>query len=431
MVSYVSGKDVASAELELQASIEELEAWASKWDMKLNVEKMKVILIGGPSKDKLNLSASGICIEQVSTFKYLGIILDNQLKFDAQVEYAATKARKAFSKVSRLINGRKGISVRLGLELYTTLVRPHLEHAVPAWATMSDKGLQQLEKVQSDCLRRILGAKSHSPSDALEVISNVMPVRLRIQELCVREFARILRKPDDSKIRSLLTSSSIRRGRFTPMSYIKHVARGFQRSLGNLEIEMEHAITPEQILDEVTVKQIPIARDLGNARTRSIEQSTQGKSIVDEFVQAHRDSSVMIFTDGAVEDNGLGLGSCAAVLLPIGIDDRETVATEAFSILTDSTEAEVCGIALALDIAIQHYTILAPEEKQDNLYILSDCKAAIDIVINRQQVDHHIHVLARVRNHLRTLIDMNIEVTLVWIAGHCNIYYNDLADLNA
>ena len=179
------------------------------------------------------------------------------------------------------------------------------------------------------------------------------------------------------------------------------------------------------------MKLIPLARDLGNARTGSAEQSTQGKSTVDEFVQAHRDSSVMIFTDGAVEDDGLGLGSCAAVLLPVGIDSRETVATEAFSILTDNIEAEVCGIALALDIAIQHYSILEPEGKQDNLYILSDCKAAIDIVINRQQVDHHIHVLARVRNHLRTLCDMNIEVTLVWIPGHCNIYYNDLADLSA
>ena len=39
-----------------------------------------------------------------------------------------------------------------------------------------------------------------------------------------------------------------------------------------------------------------------------------GKARVDEFVQTHRDSSVMIFTDGAVENNGLGLGSCAAVI---------------------------------------------------------------------------------------------------------------------
>ena len=32
-------------------------------------------------------------------------------------------------------------------------------------------------------------------------------------------------------------------------------------------------------------------------------------------------------------------------------------------------------------------------------------------------------------NH--TLCDMNVVVTLVWIPGHSNIYYNDLADVSA
>ena len=84
--------------------------------------------------------------------------------------------------------------------------------------------------------------------------------------------------------------------------------------------------------------------------------------------------------------------------------------TEAFSILTDNIEAEICGIALALDMAIQHYTTRDPQDKQENLYILSDCKTAIDLVINRQRVHRHIHVLARVMNHLHTLCDMNVVV---------------------
>ena len=41
--------------------------------------------------------------------------------------------------------------------------------------------------------------------------------------------------------------------------------------------------------------------------------------------------------------------------------------TEAFSILTDNIEAEICGIALALDMAIQHYTTRDPQDKQENL----------------------------------------------------------------
>jgi len=89
--------------------------------------------------------------------------------------------------------------------------------------------------------------------------------------------------------------------------------------------------------------------------------------------------------------------------------------------------------ALALHMAIQHYTTRDPQDKQENLYILSDCKTAIDLVINRQQVDHHIHVLARVRNHLHTLCDMNVHGCYncmdPWTL--LNVFYNDLADVSA
>jgi len=49
------------------------------------------------------------------------------------------------------------------------------------------------------------------------------------------------------------------------------------------------------------------------------------------------------------------------------IENTEKVVTEAFSILTDNTETEICGIALALGMAIQHYTTRDPQDKQDNL----------------------------------------------------------------
>ena len=64
-----------------------------------------------------------------------------------------------------------------------------------------------------------------------------------------------------------------------------------------------------------------------------------------------------------------------------------------------------------------------------NLYILSDCKAAVDIVINRYEVDHHMCSL--VSGHTIAQCDVNINISLVWIPGHSNIYYNDLADLKA
>jgi len=48
------------------------------------------------------------------------------------------------------------------------------------------------------CLRSILGAKVHTSTDAVEVVANVTPVSLRIQELYTMEYVRFMQKPADS-----------------------------------------------------------------------------------------------------------------------------------------------------------------------------------------------------------------------------------------
>ena len=129
--------------------------------------------------------------------------------------------------------------------------------------------------------------------------------------------------------------------------------------------------------------------------------------------------------------DGLGMSSCGAVLLPTGPRSNEQVTTEVFSVLSDNIEAEVCGIALAMDVAVQHYVTMEALPDRESLFIFSDCKTAIDLVINRYQVDRHAHVLGHVRPHLRTLCDLNVDVTLIWIPGHSDIYRNELADHSA
>ena len=63
--------------------------------------------------------------------------------------------------------------------LFRFVVRPHLEYVMPVWANISDKDVCRLEEVQCQSLRRILGAKAHSSTAAVEVISGVYPIRIR------------------------------------------------------------------------------------------------------------------------------------------------------------------------------------------------------------------------------------------------------------
>jgi len=61
---------------------------------------------------------------------------------------------------------------------------------------MSDRDQFKLEKAQVQSLKAIIGPKAHSSSPAVEAIAGIMPVEIRIRELCGREFLRIMAKDD-------------------------------------------------------------------------------------------------------------------------------------------------------------------------------------------------------------------------------------------
>jgi len=49
--------------------------------------------------------------------------------------------------------------VDIGIQLYKSLVRPHLEYAFPVWANIKDKDIDKLENALLQCLRRVMEAK--------------------------------------------------------------------------------------------------------------------------------------------------------------------------------------------------------------------------------------------------------------------------------
>ena len=152
----------------------------------------------GHSYKLFNLQIAGTEIEKVSCYKYLGVILDTCLDFGMQVENAVGKAKRASAKVFSLIDGRRGIPVHIGINLYKMLVRPHLEYALPVWASISDQNLRKLEDAQSQCLSTVIGSKAHSSVAAIEVISGVCPMGVRRREICCREYLRIVSKGQSS-----------------------------------------------------------------------------------------------------------------------------------------------------------------------------------------------------------------------------------------
>ena len=71
---------------ELQIALNKLEAYCSKWKLTVNKEKTKLLVFGSsPSRDVL-LKYRGTILEQVKSFKYLGVTLSYNGSFSRAVE---------------------------------------------------------------------------------------------------------------------------------------------------------------------------------------------------------------------------------------------------------------------------------------------------------------------------------------------------------
>ena len=99
---------------------------------------------------------NGTPLEQVETFKYLGVLLSSDLSWSAHIESICTKARKVVGLLYRRFHGN--VDQHILLELYSVLVHPHLEYAAPVWDPHLTNDINKLENVQTFSLKMCLKA---------------------------------------------------------------------------------------------------------------------------------------------------------------------------------------------------------------------------------------------------------------------------------
>ena len=134
------------------------------------------------------------------------------------------------------------------------------------------------------------------------------------------------------------------------MSYIKHQAKLLHLNSENITIASEHITTMSEILEDVKVSQIEVVDE----DSTECSQSHMTER-VDSFIHTHLRTSVICFTDGATSEVEGGFGSASVVLLPLESEAGEIIAGEIIPKRTDSIEAELTAIALALKQAILYY----------------------------------------------------------------------------
>ncbi len=128
---------LAENENDLQSLLDTLFDWCSKWRLSINVDKTKVMHFRPVDSNRTNFdfNVNGVSLEIVEQYKYLGILLQENLDFTKTAEMLSGAAGRALGSIINKVKANKD----LGYNTFTTLidrcVMPILLYGSCTWGT--------------------------------------------------------------------------------------------------------------------------------------------------------------------------------------------------------------------------------------------------------------------------------------------------------
>ena len=199
---------------QMQAKTLKLEAISSKVGLKVNTDKTKIM--GLNSKSNEHISITNRDLEDVTSFTYLGSVINITGGTDEDVLARIGKARSAFNILGNIWRSRE-ITTATKIRIFNSNVKPVLLYGSETWR-MTENTVSKLQTFVNRCLRRIL--QIYWPDTinnaTLWESTGQLPVKEQIKKRKWTWIGHILRRPNTCLARQALgwnPQGSRRRGR--------------------------------------------------------------------------------------------------------------------------------------------------------------------------------------------------------------------------
>ena len=175
----------------LQEITTQLEKSCSKWGMKINPLKCKVM-----SSDKRDITINNNVIDKVDEFVFLGSSVPS---VETDVKRRTRLAAWAFGKLQNTIWNNQDISRSLKIRIYKALILPIAIYGAESWA-LKQADRSRLEAFEMRCLRVILGVhlmdrvRNEEIRSRLNITTSICEA---IKERRLKWFGHVARMPPD------------------------------------------------------------------------------------------------------------------------------------------------------------------------------------------------------------------------------------------
>lgn len=136
----------------LNEDMNNVSIWLKMNKLKLNESKTKIMEVNSDSN--IIFKINNQIIEKVNQIKYLGFIIDKNLKFKNHIDYICKKIGKKISFFKRI---RNQVSILTAVNIYNTMIKPHFEYGSTILFTCcTAHQIERLQKLQNRAMRIIL-----------------------------------------------------------------------------------------------------------------------------------------------------------------------------------------------------------------------------------------------------------------------------------
>ena len=208
----------------LQNDVSKSEYWGGEWKMFYNTDKCHHVHIGEnteASKYEMGSGDNRNTIKRVESEKDLGVFIDEKLNFR---DHITKKVNIANRNLGIIFRSFAYMDKEMFLNLYKSMVRPHIEYATQVWSPQYKKDKITLENVQRRATRLVKCIKHLSYSERLKALG-LPTLEYRRERADMIQVYKILHDIDKADMEKLFQMAAYTSTRGHPLKLFKKRCR--------------------------------------------------------------------------------------------------------------------------------------------------------------------------------------------------------------
>lgn len=180
LIVIVSGPAVERTGTTATITLNSINTWLQQRDLKIAAEKTSFLWIS--SKRPPSIKIGDQFIKKKSQVKILGVIFDDQLNWYGHIAEISNKINALLPKLWCSAGKNWGINMQMRRTLYLAVAQRIIVYGAVIWgAHLTEEQGRRIDSIQRGCLLYILKAYSTSPTNALQVVTGLPPLRLFVE----------------------------------------------------------------------------------------------------------------------------------------------------------------------------------------------------------------------------------------------------------